>query len=344
MQKIWRFFSNAVLLLLVVGVLGAVGLVIARESLMWHGVRTFKNDIRALRKLNGSSDCNALSGAVAMGEQESRQLRFSSSSEYALEIVCPSFPEDPLVSQKRSLPWLVTKLPGSAGITIVAEGESFVGLTVFADAVAMMPESVRPWLGWISRSELVGLQDGEIIAKRWDGSEPVMSATAFGTGPISSCEGFGFSCCDAQTQYGMGDAINDLPSCPANCYARCLARPLIVSWRSNPIVDWETNAVELPSGGSIELYYVVDDADTAGPWQATIDFGDGEETTFDGKEGVVEHEYLCDQELCEYTAQVVVENATGAQSAVTDIARLLVRVGTAQESTTVDEFEPVFNF
>lgn len=84
----------------------------------------------------------------------------------------------------------------------------------------------------------------------------------------------------------------------------------------------------MPSGGSLELFYVVQDAESAGPWTATILFGDGQQATVEGKTGSTQHAYACATTSCTYTATVTVENAQGARSADTQVAKLSVMVGT----------------
>lgn len=330
MKTFWKIVTNLILLGLALIILPAIIVFIARESLQWQGVRTVRKDLQALSRLSTAKNCEEEYGLVmAQGEQMYRQLRFTSSRAYVLELICPGFPDRPLVSEQRVLSSFMSKIPGSAGIIQRTDiAESYIGIAVFQELVKGLPEKLKPWLSWISRGELIGLSAGEIVIKPL-AKNPTLTATSlFGEGPISTCEGYGFSCCNAQTQYGMGDMVNNVPTCPANCYARCSSRPLVVSWRSSPQADWGTNLITLPSGGSVEFFYVLEDGSASGPWSATIDFGDGQQMSVDGKEGTATHEYSCTTSTCEYTASVVAQNALGAESALTELAQLKVIVGT----------------
>ena len=92
------------------------------------------------------------------------------------------------------------------------------------------------------------------------------------------------------------------------------------------MADWESNVVELPAGSPIELYYVGEDVGSATSWLATIDFGDGEETTAEGKENSVKHTYSCPQGNCEFIARVEIENDLGARSVTTNTSQIKIRV------------------
>lgn len=301
---------------------------------MWQGVRSLKKDLFELNRLSSEKNCEEEYGFVmAEGEQMYRQLRFIDSRTYMLELICPGFPDHPLVQREKMLDSFISKSPGSSGILQRQDVEaSFVGLVVFQELVKGLPEKIEPYLSWISRGELVGLQAGTVATKPLVKDPTLTAATVFGIGPTSTCEGYGFTCCDGQREYGMGDSIADVPSCPTSCYARCLSRPLVVSWRSSPIPDWETNVLELPSGGSAEFYYVLEDSSESGPWTAQIQFGDGQQTSTTGKKGMVSHAYLCETGTCDYTASVIVENAQGARSAETDISKVKIRVGAPAET------------
>lgn len=337
MKAFWRFVTNLVMVALALVILPGFILLLTREIFIWNGIQSLKKDLRELNRLSSEKNCETEYGSVmAEGEQMYRQVRFVDSRTYELELICPGFPDHPLAQKEKMLSSFVSKMPGSAGILQRDDAvESFVGIAVFQALVKGLPEDIKPYLSWLSRGELVGLAAGEIVTKPVEKDQSLSAATVFGLGPTSTCEGYGFSCCDGQREYGMGDTISDVPSCPANCYSRCLARPLIVSWRSNPMPDWETNTLELPSGGSAELYYVIEDSTETAPWTATIQFGDGQQTVVSGKEGTVSHTYLCASERCEYTATVVVENGTGARSAETDISKLKILVGTPLETAPV---------
>lgn len=329
MKSIWNVISKTVSLVFFGGILLSILTLIARETLLWRGVDAVKKDLRTLSKMTNSKNCSDEFGmAVTDSGQPDRQLRFIDSKAYVLELACPSFPDSPLQQQPRKLSEFITKKPGTAGIIQRRDvTSSYITLVVFQDFVHMLPASVQPWLRWISRGEMVGMQDDQVVSKSAPQEATATPTIDLSSSPVSSCEGYGFSCCDTQTEYGMGDSLENLSSCPANCFARCLPRPLVVSWRSNPIPDWETNSVSLPVGGSLQLYYVLDDVDESGPWNAYISFGDGQEQIVEGKSGMVEHSYRCASSSCMYTASVVVENALGARSVETTVSKITISVG-----------------
>lgn len=338
MQNFWRSFSNFFFLAVILIVLPAIIVFLARETFIWRGTASFKRDLHDLRRMSSEKNCETEFGVVSAEEEPTyRQLRFTSSRAYVLELVCVGFPDHPLVQEERVLDSFVSKVPGSAGIIARTDvPESMVGLAVFQELIRDLPPAIKPWLGWISRAELVGLSEGEVMVKPMEKTTTSTSDSLFGASPVSSCEGYGYSCCDSQLQYGMGDTVLGVPSCPDSCYARCIARPLLVSWKSNPAADWGTTVLQLSSGDVVQFYYVLDDSDALGPWTATIDYGDGLQDVVEGKDGTVEHTYTCAMESCEYVATVIVENAQGAQSAPTELSKLAVRV--SSESVPYDPF------
>ena len=330
MKEFWKLLTTTIVFTLTLAVLLALIVFIAREAFLWQGTRSFKRDLVALNRMSTNKSCESEFGSIMTeGEQMYRQVRFTSSRAYVLELICPGFPDQPLASEQRVLSSFVSKLPGSAGILQRTDVvESYVGLTVFQELAKGLPEQLRPWLGWISTSELIGLAASETVVKPFSESPTETALTQYGQGPVSSCEGYGFICCDGQTQYGMGDSVTDVPSCPVNCFERCVSRPLIISWRSSPMADWGTDVVSLPEGGTVQFYYGLEDLDELGPWTATVDFGDGQTDTATGKEGSLSHYYSCDSSYCEYVAQVSVTNAQSAVSAPTQLSKLIVAVGT----------------
>jgi len=327
MQTFWRILTNTIFFSIILLVIGGVAGLITREVLLWQGVRTLKDDLRLMLLADVDSICGEKFGEIAQGEVAVRQLRFTSSQDYVTELVCPSFDTLPILLSEHSLDSLISKVPGSAGIVETpSPSESYITITVLTSFTDAMPSAIKPWFAWLNRRETVGLKDGKTFTFVTPEDMAQIETTAIGTGPVSNCEGYGFTCCDAQMQYGMGDMIADVPSCPNTCYTRCLARPLVVSWRSSPMADWESNVVELPAGSPIEFYYVGEDAGSATSWLATIDFGDGEETTAEGKENSVQHTYSCPQGNCEFIARVEIENDIGARSVTTNTSQIKIRV------------------
>ncbi len=328
MTSIRRFIISLVFVSVGLITVASIGCLIVRETLLWQADQAFKDDLHALRKMKSPTTCQKEFGQnVAQDNTVIRQLRFTDSRKYVIELLCPGFPDRPLAQEQRTLGRYVSKLSGAAGIIVYPKvSESLIGIVVFQELVHSLPPALQSWLSWISRGELIGLVQGDVTSRPLPKSAITSSASQFGIGPVSSCEGYGYSCCDVQTELGMGDSVRDLPSCPTSCFARCLSRPLVASWRSNPMPDWESNVLELPSGGTAEFSYVVADASEASPWTATISFGDGEMMIAKGKDGTVTHSYTCSTGLCDFTATVTVENKNGAQSAKTPLTTLKVAV------------------
>jgi hypothetical protein len=302
MRVLTAIFTFLVTLAVVCG----LGFLITREVLLQIAVSQLKSDISQLQRVarnTGSyiQECqkkgsNTLDGRVIDGIQ----LRFTSPTEYQLEVICSQYSLDPVLVESKELPWLVRKEAGGSGIRWQVEPSAV---------------SVTLW----GRTRSLGVEDEQLV----EGLSPTEIGTAFS--PVTSCSGYGYTCCQAETSLGEGTQITTATDCPRTCYTSCAARPIILSVTTQPFFDQVTRTVTVGRGEEVSIGYVMDAAGLEGV-TTTVDFGDGEQASFTEINGSAPHTYQCTQGSCQYNVQVQATAANGAASAATPITQLTVLV------------------
>lgn len=280
MQFLRLFFTA---LLAVVG----AGLVLffgGREVFVFLARANLSQEVSELRTLkvfpkNYFSQCAEMFSRL--GSESSLagfQIHFLDAKNYQIEAVCSYDTTQPIVIKSKTLPFYISKLPGSSGI--------FLGMETFA------PSSFD--IDVFGRKTTIKLSPIE--------GELVDTATVY---PLSACEGWGYQCCDEDSEVSSGEVTEDAIDCPGSCSKVCSKRPVIFSFNASPSFNATTRTVVIPSGTTVELAYVFGDSDGK-ITSATIDFGDGSrsEVPVTTNSGMVKHLYVCNSSQCLYTARL----------------------------------------
>lgn len=302
-MRILRFLAiSSVVMLMLSLVVGLIG----REALLVWGVATMRTEVSKLRQISKkpaaySSQC--LQKGVQPDEDapliESYQLRFVSDTEFVTEVVCRQFRLDPIRVSSGQLPWFVRKVPGSSGL-IWGQDSSAVELEV------------------LGRHRTVLVEATELLYDR-------PGLVRLGEGPVASCQGYGFSCCELNTQQGMGDQLNGVTDCPRTCFRSCLSRPVVLSFSSDPFPDPQTRVAVATVGEPVTFSYVTDVSMVDVPI-ITIVFGDGAEQVVTEPVGSVGHSYQCATAMCQFQARVVISSPDGVTAAELPVNSLTLQV------------------
>jgi len=280
----------------------------AREVLLWWASRSLTQAVAELARtqVKGTyaQQCQRLVGSnVFTAITPEYQLRFLSNTEYALEVVCGDTVKEPILISRKQLPILVSKVPGSSGILPTAP-LSGVRLTVFAEQLAILQEFIGYLPAFLVRERAVVLSQGAVLVDT--------NPAELGVGPSTSCEGYGYICCDSQTQMGAGESLTGAQNCPTACFSSCISRPVLLSFTTSPFLSPQTRSLTVASGGTVSFHYVAD----AGKAELTVvlRFGDGQQTQLQGATGSVDHRYTCPTATCQYTAQLELTDSWGVSA------------------------------
>lgn len=314
-----RFLTSFFTIFAFILVLMFVGFYFSREYLLYRGTENFKKTILVLRRSNATV-CNEqaadLLGVNGSTADPTIQLRFISSTDYILEVICPGFEFDPKTLSEHTLDSFVTKVPGSSGI-LLGEQRSGVELVVFKDLQVKVNELFGRNIPYIQKTRTVALENNDFVV--------VQPGESLGSGPITSCEGFGYQCCQADSQIGAGTKIDGLPGCEKTCYNSCARRPVVLSFTSNPFFDVSNRTVQLSPNESVDFSYVFDEG-SPGATQVFIDFGDGSSDQSLEKIGMFSHTFACAAGVCDYTVQLRATDANGVESVQTSVSEIKVNV------------------
>jgi len=291
------FFST-----LFLGLIGGAGFFVTREVLLSIAASQLKSGVSIMRQMRltpglPSSYCTTSTlPDVPYGTLESLQLVFTSATEYQIEIICDSFLREPEVKDTFSLPPLVKKKPGMAGLLW---GDSRSGLTL------------ELW----GRQKTLILENQELrVTNQALVAETVVS-------PVATCEAYGYICCSVETGVGQGAQTNRVRDCPRSCFARCLARPVVLSFTSLPFFDFQSRTAAVAAGEAVTFNYIVEfGAAQAGT--VTIDFGDGETKMETDPNSTFDHVYDCHVGTCQYQAKLLVSDTQGGRSLETSIGQI----------------------
>lgn len=318
-MRVIRYLLTAFFSLAIIGI---VGFFLVREGSLIYGARRLDSSLDVLRLFAARdaarTECTELAGGDLGLESEVKyQLRFLNSQDYILEAVCPLNQSNPIELGDNSLPNFVTKTPGKSGF-VWAEGvNTGIQITAFSGLAELIDSMVDADTSLITRSRNIVVEDQQVKTT----AEVLPKAT----GPTTSCEGFGYTCCDQVTQTGMGNQLSGVMQCQDSCYESCVDRPVVLSFTSNPFFDIETRTVAVSAGREIELSFVTNEKG-AKSLTTEIDFGDGQAQVFSGDEGSVSHTYNCNRPLCTYEATITATNENGVSSVETPVSRMTIQV------------------
>lgn len=301
-----RILKFIVVGLLILALVGGVGVIIGREALLVFSVAQIRTSISTLRQIEKNPkayalECRQKGVSVETDVIEKLQLRFISPTEYVLEVVCAQFSLDPIVIEKKSLPQFVVKLPGSSGI-IWGDAPSAVGLSVFG------------------RNRAVVVESKEIFYTN------ITDDFFYGVSPISSCQAYGFLCCQKENQIGQGSLFNGVSDCPSSCYSECISRPMILSFNSDPFMDFQTRTTKVKADEMITFSYVAQTNGIDDNGVIELSTGDGQKYTSSEMNGTFTHNYQCPSSTCNFQATIRVVNGQGIESALLPINIISVNV------------------
>ena len=284
-MRIIKFLFKSILL---IGCIGGVLFLLGREILLFMGVSRLKSSLSRIRSMTVQrtyiAQCKA-KGATFDTEDNSAvlQLRFISDNEYVAEILCSQLTLDPIVVAQETLPQFVKKIPGGSGI-VWGDDKSGVAIEIF------------------NRRKTVFVQDQLIYTEN--------NYDELGLGPATTCGGNGFSCCQIESEQGIGELFTGATDCPKSCYSQCISRPVILAFNTEPGLNLQTGTLNIDSGETVTFSYVVDAGNT-NEVNIELDYGDGQKKTFFTDKQVNEHTYFCGKSECEYSVKITAENSRG---------------------------------
>jgi hypothetical protein len=302
-MRVFKFLVTSFLIIAVIAVfVGFLG----REALLIWGSSSLRSSLTVLQRVSRDNlqyarQCREKGGVTLdLATIAAVQLRFINDRDYVLEVVCSQFVSDPLLIERFSLPPLVNKKAGSGGI-IWGNERSVVEIETFG------------------RGNIIGVENEEIKSY---GSGSV----SLGIAPQTTCEGYGYQCCQQETFSGVGATFNGVSDCPKSCYSACHPRPVILSLNADPFPD--ANRHVIASAGETVTFTFVSSYEDSKQDKVitTLDFGDGQQQTFTTLSGRTTHQYSCSTGNCSYVVQVLARTASGVESVTTPITKLTVSI------------------
>jgi len=292
----------------VVAVLTVIAGLIGRESLLLIGSSKIQSSLTILERLSRDNlqiarQCREKGGTNAdVATVGNMQLRFTNNKDYVIEVICNQFQSDPILISKDSLPVFVHKRAGSTGI-IWGTDRSAIEIETFG------------------RRKIIGVENEEIKSYS-------SGSVTLGESPQSTCEGYGYFCCQQETFSGVGQSFSGVSDCSRNCFSQCLPRPVVLSLNTDPFADDTKHTVTVVAGEPVTFSYVAsyDIPDKTKPVSVTFDFGDGQHESFTTLSGKTSHRYDCPRGNCNFQTQLSIKGSNGIAAALTPITQLKVHV------------------
>lgn len=299
---------------------GAVVFYVGRELMLWWAVYSFKTSLRTLQIASqGTYDGQCQQRLGTTGLTATLQLRFLTSKQYVIEAACEQFVNAPILISTGELPAFVTKRPGSSGVILGAES-SLVELVIFEKEAHAVQKILPLPASFVERAKVVGLENLKVV------SRSPRTGEVFASGPVTSCQGYGYYCCNESSEKGMGEQITGLQDCRDTCFSACVNRPVILSFTTNPVLDMRARQVVISSGGGVEFSYI-SDGDEADGIQAVLDFGDGTQPgAMNGSDGSLSHVYNCFNRPCTYMAKLKLIDKWNIESFASPVSTVTVSV------------------
>lgn len=279
--------------LIAIGIIGVVFGLIAREALLVWGISQLQSDLKMLRSVvnEGTHQRQCVERGAALVEGQliaTAQLRFESDTDYVLEIACDQFRRAPIVLKENSLPMFVSKISGMSGVVLESE-LSGVTIEVFGRRQTVMVQTTSIRTGG-------------------------QGLPASGNGPQTSCVGYGFICCEAETSVGVGQQNSQATDCSQSCFSSCQRRPVLLSLTAEPYIDLRERVARVVGGQELVVNYTVEPG-ASQHLVVLIDFGDGEVEQLETAQGSASHLYQCSSSRCTYTVRLSVQDDLGVSAA-----------------------------
>jgi len=300
-MRIFKFLFSSLVALSIVSVLTFF---IGREVLLIVASSTVTESLAELREIAEDSTEYAQKcrqkGVLANANPISQlQLRFLDSRQFVTEVICTQFSLEPIVVKKKSLPILATKTPGSSG---VFWGKERSGLQL----------------------EVLGRQK-DVFVENEQIADSQPGNLSYGVHPVSTCDGYGYQCCQEEAYSGIGESYKKVSDCPKSCFSSCLARPIVLAFNADPFPDEKTRTLRVQSGETVTFSYVTSYT-LKEKVSLTVRYGDGEHESLSTMSGTTTHQYTCSSSQCVYVAELVARSASGVGSAMTPVTQLNVLV------------------
>lgn len=310
-------FNSTIILVL----LSLVVFLVGREILLSMSTSQIRNAIASLREARNAggyvAQCLNKGSIFIEGEELVRyQLRFTSPSSYVLEVICDQFSFDPIELSRDDLPPFITKKKGSSGISL-DENAGGVRLETFRELTNKLNDLIKKETTFLIRESGVYVLDDRTYYTEDD--------TIIAHGPQTTCSGYGYTCCSTISQVGEGDQFIGSSDCDKTCYSQCSARPVLLSFETNPFINLSSRMLEIQPETLVDFAYVASH-ESKKDLLAVITFGDGQSITLTGNSNQVSHTYTCASQQCRYTANITITDSSGVASVGSEVSRIPVLV------------------
>lgn len=330
-MRILRFFFTSVLQ---VAVVGLIVFLAGREILLVVAVSDLKSGHQRLAAKSFGQECVREFG---YSQEFWTQLRFVSPRQYQLEVVCADFVAQPVLLERKNLPAFVHKADIGSGFIIDERKLPYLlRLTALGRSVYVFSEENKLYSQYLSARDL-----------------------DYAAGPVTACQGHGYTCCMLDVQSGQGGQVAQAADCPRSCFESCQLRPVVLSFNSRPVADFESRMVTASVGQPVTFSYVIgngrgdvfanqlergaqvslwqrlqvllgappaEEAGLAAPLTISIDFGDGARFESSNLQDSTDHLYTCPAGICMFTATLSATDALGVETARNALSQIIVRL------------------
>lgn len=302
-MRVLRFLVVSILSL---GVLALLGFFVGREILLQMAVARVRAGYSQLRATANSSstylqECKSLGVSQSGTPIERLQLRFFSDRQFVAEVVCGNGANDRLVIAQYAVPIFVQKIPGSSGLIYDDVNGGYLAFSLYGRSIAVA-------------------QSGGILE-----TIPVADiSSSTPSGPPALCSEHGYTCCNPDTETGVGEVLTQASDCPKSCFTSCQQRPVVLSLVAQPNFDPESRVVYAKAGDLVSFTAVVDAPTEIA--DIRFSFGDGTTQSFTESPAIAEHTFSCSSGRCQYRVTVVLEASDGSVSVDSPLNELQVIV------------------
>ena len=244
------------------------------------------------------------------------QLRFTSSSEYVIEVLCDQYEFAPMQISQQKLPLFATKKPGQSGFIFLEEGTWSIAIQAVPNNLSNFLAKIPALQSIFFRTKVITVENGRVVASATTAPEIIR--------PVTNCAGYGFSCCDPVQKLGIGEQ-RPATDCSDDCYASCQQRPIILSFNGEPGFDRYQRLLQVSQSDEVIFSFVLESL-LPEMSHVLLEFGDGTSWTGLGTETTTTHQYACPQSECVYSAVLRVTDPYGTQSAPTAATQIRVVV------------------
>lgn len=230
---------------------------------------------------------------------EAAQLRFVNDTDYFVELVCRGQEFEPVRISEHSLPYMAKKKTGSSGI------------------YAPVSDELAPGKFSI---EVYGRTADVVFGKKIPDADRTLASQ-----PKTTCEGFGFTCCDSLTETMKGVSAGDRSTdCPSACAEQCVKLPTVLSFSA--VGDFVTTTRVLTitkNTPTVEFGFRVQEGGV--PLEVIVlDLGDGTVQSIAPTEKSFMHTYACRTGSCTFDARIFVRAEDGSVSPQTHASSMKV--------------------